>query len=228
MSVAAAPLGLSRAVRFYQASIGKKFVMAVTGFLLYGFVILHLIGNLQVYLGPEKLNAYGRALREMGALLWVARAALLAAVIAHIVAAFQLWRVNRAARPVRYRSLVAVESSYASRTMLWSGPVIAVFIVYHLMHFTFGNAHPDFRHDLDVYRNVVTGFRQAPAALFYMFTMLLVGLHLNHGVWSMFQSVGVSHPRYTPWLKRLARFSALFIVVGNISIPFAVLGGFLR
>lgn len=228
MSAAAAPLGLSRAVRFYQATVGKKFVMAVTGFILYGFVMAHLLGNLQIFLGPEKLNAYGRGLRAMPALLWAARAVLLVSVAAHIVAAVQLGLVNREARPVRYRSLVPVESSYASRTMLWSGPVIGVFVVYHLMHFTFGNVHPDFNHELDVYRNVVTGFRQPPAALFYMAAMMLLGLHLNHGVWSMFQSVGLSHPRYTPWLKRLARFSALFIVAGNVSIPVAVMGGLLR
>ena len=228
MSAAAASLTLTRAARFYQATVGKKVVMAVTGLILYGFVIGHLAGNLQVYLGPEKLNGYARALRSMPALLWIARTVLLASVVAHITAACQLWLLNRAARPEPYRSLRAVESTYASRTMLLSGPIIAAFIVYHLMHFTFGNAHPNFSRDLDVYRNVITGFQQLPAAVAYIVAMLLVGLHLQHGVWSMFQSVGFSHPRYTPWLRRLAAASALFIVAGNVSIPLAVLGGFLK
>jgi succinate dehydrogenase / fumarate reductase cytochrome b subunit len=228
MSTAAASLALSRAARFYQASVGKKAVMAVSGLLLYGFVILHLIGNLQVFLGPEKLNAYARALRGLGGLLWLARAGLAIAVLAHIAAAFQLWRANRAARPQPYRSLRAIESTYASRTMALSGPLLAAFIVYHLMHLTFGNAHPSFNHELDVYRNIVTGFSHPPAATAYIVAMLLLGLHLQHGVWSVFQSLGVSHPRLTPWLRRLASASAAFIVAGNISIPLAVLGGFLK
>jgi len=228
MSAAAASITLSRAVRFYQATIGKKVVMAASGVLLYGFVLLHLIGNLQVFLGPEKLNAYAQSLRAFGPLLWVARGTLLLAVIAHFVAAMQLWRINRVARPERYRSLRPVESTYASRTMMLSGPIIGAFIVYHLMHLTFGNAHPQFNHELDVYRNVITGFRQLPASIAYIAAMLLVGLHVQHGVWSMFQSAGFSHPRYTPWLRRFASASALFIVAGNISIPLAVLGGFLK
>ncbi len=228
MSAAAASLTLARAVRFYQATVGKKAVMAVTGVLLYGFVIIHLLGNLQVFLGPEKINAYARNFRELGGLLWVARAGLLVIVAAHLISAVQLWMLNRAARPERYRSLRPVDSSYASRTMALSGPILAAFIVYHLMHLTFGNAHPSFNHELDVYSNVVTGFRATPVAMAYIVAMLMLGLHLQHGVWSLFQSLGVSHPRLTPWLRRLASASAAFIVAGNISIPLAVLGGFLR
>jgi succinate dehydrogenase / fumarate reductase cytochrome b subunit len=112
--------------------------------------------------------------------------------------------------------------------MLLSGPLLAAFIAYHLMHLTVGNAHPDFNHEMDVYHNVIAGFRHVPASLFYIIAMLLLGLHLRHGVWSMFQSVGLSHPRYTPWIRRLADVSALFIVAGNISIPLAVLAGILK
>ncbi len=228
MSASAASLSISRVASFYKATVGKKVVMAVTGAILYGFLIGHLLGNLQVYLGPEALNAYARNLRAMPALPWAVRAGLAVAVLAHMVAAFQLWRWNRAARPERYRSLRAVESSYASRTMLLSGPVIAVFVVYHLMHLTFGNAHPDFDYDLDVYRNVIGAFQNTPVAMFYVASMLLIGLHLRHGVWSMFQSAGISHPRYTPWIRRLADVSAALLVAGNVSIPLAILAGYLK
>ncbi len=221
-------MSLARAGRFYQATVGKKIVMAATGVILFGFVVAHMAGNLQIFLGPEKLNDYARSLRAMPALLWLARLTLAAAVALHMVAAVQLWAWNRAARPRGYARLTAVESSYASRTMLWSGPILAAFVVYHLMHFTFGNAHPDFNHELDVYHNVVTGFRQPPVAIAYMIAMAMLGLHLHHGAWSMFQSLGVGHPRFTPLLKRFASVSAVVLVAGNISIPLAVLAGWLR
>jgi succinate dehydrogenase cytochrome b subunit len=214
-------------LRFYRLPVGKKAVMAVTGLMLFGFVTAHLLGNLQVYAGPEKINAYGRLLRANAGLLWAARLGLLAAAVLHIVAAVQLALLKSAARPVGYAKKDDIASSYASRTMIWSGPIIGVFVVYHLMHLTFGNVHPAFAEG-DVYHNVVTGFQVIPVSIFYILAMAMLGLHLVHGVWSMFQSLGVSHPRYTPLLKKFAAGSTAFLFLGNISIPIAVMTGVLR
>jgi len=227
MSVAAAPTALMRVARFYESTVGKKAVMAATGIILFGFVVGHLLGNLQFYLGPEALNAYGHNLRKLGPLLWVVRLALLAAVVAHVTAAVQLWQLNRAARPEGYRRLSAVSSSYASRTMMVSGPLLGLFIVYHLYHLTLG---PHLRHDADgfplVYENVVAGFSDPVGSGIYIVAMGFLGMHLAHGVWSMFQSVGWNHPKYMPLIRRAATLAAALIVLGNISIPVAVLLGF--
>jgi len=213
-----------RVARLYDSTVGKKAVMAATGVLLFGFVITHLLGNLQFYLGPEALNAYGRNLRHLGALLWAARLGLLAAVLLHISAAVQLWRLNKQARPSHYEKLTAAGSSYASRTMMWSGPILALFIGYHLYHLTLG-AH--LLHDADgfplVYQNVVAGFSDPLASGLYIVAMSFLGMHLMHGIWSMFQSIGWNHPKYTPLIKRIAVLTAALIVAGNISIPVAVL-----
>lgn len=224
MSTLAVDTRLARGLRFYQTTIGKKVVMAITGALLFGFVIAHLLGNLQIYLGREEMDHYALALRALPGPLWAARLVLLLAVILHIAAAVQLTAGKNQARPVGYVRKKAVTSSYASRTMMWSGPIIAAFIVYHLMHFTFGIVHPDFR-DLHPYENVVAGFRVIPVSIAYIFAMLLLGMHLYHGIWSMFQSVGINHPRYTPFLKKFAAAATAFIVIGNISIPIAVMTG---
>lgn len=227
MSSIAVDSTLERSLHLYQASIGKKLVMAATGVVLFGFVVLHLLGNLQVYLGQEVFDAYAAKLRGMPALLWGFRAVLLTSVVLHIVTATQLWLLSRRARPTAYVVRKPVASTYASRTMYWSGPMLAAFIIYHLLHFTTGQAHPSFV-DTHVYDNLVSGFRQIPASVAYIIAMSMLGLHLYHGVWSMFQSVGVNHPRYTPWLKRFAAAATIFIVGGNISIPVAVLAGLVR
>ncbi len=225
-------MSLSRAGRFIAAPIGKKVIMAVTGVMLFGFVVMHLIGNLQIYIpadanGHYQIDAYGQALRNLGELLWVARLALLAAVILHIVTAIQLSLQANAARPVAYQKKDNAHSTYASRTMIWSGPIIGLFIVYHLLHFTGGQLHPDFK-DLSVHHNVVRGFQDPLASLVYIVAMLMLGTHLYHGVWSMFQSVGVNHPRYTPHLKLFAKAAAAFLVIGNISIPISVMAGLVK
>ncbi len=214
---------------FFRSSIGKKVVMAVTGVVLFGFVVGHMVGNLQVYMGREALNAYAVFLREVlhGAGLWIARGTLLAAVALHIWAATSLTLQNRAARPVGYREKQDLASTYASRTMRWSGVILLLFVVYHLMHFTFGNAHPSFREG-DVYHNFIAGFRVVPASAFYVVAMVCLGLHMWHGVWSMMQTVGLSHPRYNGLRKGFATLVALAVVVGNISFPVAVLAGFLH
>ncbi len=218
---------ISQLSGFWATPIGKKAVMAVTGVILFGFVTGHMLGNLQIYLGPEKLDAYARALHTMPGLVWAARLALLASVGLHILASLQLTKQSWDARPVGYRKKEAVVASYAARTMRWSGPIIAAFVVYHLLHFTVGSAHPQFR-ELQVYHNVVTGFQVIPVSLAYIVAMVLLGLHLNHGLWSMFQSLGINHPRYTPKFKAFAQIFSAVIVIGNCSIPISVMTGLVR
>lgn len=232
MSSAAAPR-IQRAIGFYEAPLGKKVVMAVTGAILFGYVVGHLLGNLQIYSSDhDKINRYAATLHHpnLAPLLWGVRALLLASVVAHIVAALQLWILNRAARPVAYIKKDDVPASYAARTMIWSGPIIAAFVVFHILHLTVGSVLPLQElgpNQPNVRANVIAGFHQPLVAAAYIIAMLLLCMHLYHGVWSMFQSVGVSHPRYTLWLKRLAAVAALFIAIGNISIPVAVLAGLL-
>jgi succinate dehydrogenase / fumarate reductase, cytochrome b subunit len=213
--------------RFYTSTTGKKAAMAVSGCILFLFVVGHLIGNLQIYEGPEKLNRYAVLLRSMPALLWAVRTVLLAMVLLHIWSSVQLAGRNIAARPVGYRMKKATGSSYASRTMYWSGPIILAFVIYHLLDFTFGQVNPHFQPG-NVYGNVVASFQLIPVSAFYIIAMLLLCLHLYHGLWSMFQSVGIAHPRYTPMLRRGAAVVALLIAIGNISIPVAVLSGWVK
>ncbi len=203
--------------------------MALTGLVLFGFVVAHMLGNLQVYLGPEAMNHYAEFLREMlhGAGLWVARAVLLVAVVLHIWAAVSLSLESRNARPQGYRVENHRASTYASRTMVWSGPLLALFIAYHLAHLTFGTAHPEFVEG-DVYHNFVSGFSRWPVSLLYIAAMLALGLHLYHGVWSMLQTVGLSHPRWNPLRMAFAAGITALVVLGNVSFPVAVLGGWLR
>jgi succinate dehydrogenase / fumarate reductase cytochrome b subunit len=214
---------------FWRSSIGRKVVMAVTGAILFGFVLGHLAGNLTVYLGPEALNGYAVFLRQFlhGAGLWIARAVLLLSVILHIWSATSLTLSSRAARPVGYRERQWTESTYASRTMRWSGVIILLFVIYHLLHFTFGTVHPSFVEG-DVYHNFVTGFQSVPVSIAYIVAMIFLGLHLRHGVWSMFQTLGVSHPRYIRWAHVGAWIFALIVVVGNCSFPIAVLAGLVK
>ena len=213
--------------RFYTSTIGKKAVMAVSGAVLFLFVIGHLIGNLQIYEGPEKLNSYSVFLHSMPALLWAIRILLLVMVTLHIWSSIQLALRNLEARPAGYVKWKATESTYAARTMYWSGPIILAFVIYHLLDLTFGKANPHYVAG-DVYGNVIASFRVIPVSAFYIFAMLLLGMHLYHGLWSMFQSLGYSHPRYTPLLKRTAAIVAVLIAAGNISIPVAVMAGFIR
>jgi len=201
--------------------------MAVSGCILFLFVIGHLIGNLQIYEGPRKLNQYSAFLHSMPALLWTVRLTLLVMVALHIWSSVQLAVRNIGARPVGYKKKKSTESSYASRTMYWSGPIILAFVIYHLLDFTFGTVNPHFVPGR-VYANVVASFQVVPVAAFYMLAMVLLCLHLYHGIWSMFQSVGFAHPRYTPVLKRCAAAAAILIAAGNISIPVSVLAGWVR
>jgi succinate dehydrogenase / fumarate reductase cytochrome b subunit len=227
MAAITADTRLDQAARVMRAPIGKKAAMAVSGLVLFGFVVAHLLGNLQIYLGRARLNAYARGLREIPVALWTLRILLMAAVVVHVVSALQLTQLKKEARPVPYGRYEPTVSSYGSRTMIVSGLILVVFIIYHLLHFTFGTVHPNFV-ELDAFDNVVNGFKVTPAALAYIVAMICLGLHLRHGIWSLFQSLGFSHPRYTPMLKKFATAMTVFIVGGNISIPVSVMLGFIH
>jgi succinate dehydrogenase / fumarate reductase cytochrome b subunit len=219
-----------------KSTVGKKIVMAVTGILLVGFVIGHMAGNLKIYTGREHFNAYALALREFGAdflgysgALWIARVALLVAVVLHIASAYQLARASQAARPVRYAQPKAPDR-YAARTMRWGGVILLLFIVYHLLHFTFGAvgyAPGQFVH-MDAYNNVVAGFRVWYVSLFYILAMVALGFHLSHGVFSMFQTLGVQSQRAQRGLDVLGPTVAAIVVAGNVSVPLAVMMGLVR
>jgi succinate dehydrogenase / fumarate reductase cytochrome b subunit len=229
MSTAVAGPHQNRAPSFWQSTNGKKAVMAVTGAILFLFVIGHLLGNLQVFDGPDRLNAYGRFLKNLGELLWIVRIVLLAAVGLHIVATVQLALRNQKARPVGYKVKKWVNSNYADRTMYWSGPIVLAFVIFHLLQFTAGYIHPESQFiEGDVYHNVVAGFQVWWVSAWYIFSMILLGFHLRHGLWSMFQSVGINHPRHTPALQQAALWIAILITAGYISIPIAVLVGWVR
>jgi succinate dehydrogenase / fumarate reductase cytochrome b subunit len=228
MSATAVGLRENRA-SFWGSTNGKKVVMAVTGAILFLFVIGHLAGNLQIFEGPAKLNAYGHFLHSIGELLWPVRIVLLVAVALHITATVQLALLKKRARPVGYSRKEAIASSYASRTMYWSGPIVLAFVIFHLLQFTAGYIHPGSQFiEGDVYHNVVAGFQVWWVSVWYIFSICLLGLHLRHGLWSMFQSVGFNHPRHTPILKSAAVLIAVAIVLGYISIPISVLLGIVK
>lgn len=201
--------------------------MALTGVILSGFVLVHMTGNLLLYLGPEALNAYGEMLQSNQALVWGARAVLLGSVVLHMWAAFSLTMVNRAARPVGYRKTQHEASTYASRTMQFGGPILLLFIIYHLLHFTVGSVHPDFIRG-DVYHNVVVGFQNPAVAFSYVFAMVALSMHLFHGVTSMLQTVGLSHPKYNGVREVIGTAYAAAVTVGNLSFPLSVYFGLVR
>ena len=212
----------NRAPGFWASTVGKKIVMAVTGVILFGFVIGHLAGNLQVYEGPAKLNAYGAFLHSIGEILWPVRIILLICIALHIIATVQLALRKKRARPIGYSRKQAIASSYASRTMYWSGPIVLAFIIFHLLHLTAGYIHPGAAYiEGDVYHNVVSGFQVWWVSLSYIVAISLLGLHLRHGLWSMFQTLGFHHPRYMKRLKTAAGLVSFAIFWGFVSIPIA-------
>lgn len=217
---------MQRVGTFFGSTVGRKVVMGATGLVLFGFVLAHMIGNLLLYKGPEALNDYSEFLHEFlhGAGLWLARGGLLVAAALHIWASTSLTLANAKARPVGYRETERRESTYASRTMWWSGPILLLFIVYHLLHFTTGTVHKAFVPG-DVYHNVVAGFRVWPVSAFYIAAMITLGFHLWHGVWSMLQSLGLSHPRWNTFRRAFATIFTVIIIAANISFPIAVLAG---
>ena len=219
---------------FVTSSIGAKYVMAASGIALVGFVLIHMIGNLQVFLGWEKLNAYAAFLKSLGSLLWVARGGLLLAVLAHIASGLRLAYLNKQARPVPYRKQTSMHTNVFARTMAVSGLILLAFIVYHLLHFTLGVTNPaDYsledplgRHD--VYSMVVRGFQQPLVSASYIVAMALVGMHLSHGATSMFQSLGLNHPKYNGMFSKVGPAIGVLVFLGNVSMPVAVLLGFIQ
>lgn len=208
--------------RFYDATIGKKVVMAVTGVVLVLFVIVHMAGNLQILGGAEKINHYAQLLRTSMPLLWTARIGLILAVVLHVRAALQLYALKAAARPVAYAKKGHRGATLASRTMIWSGYALGLFIVFHILHFTTGTVHPAFVEG-DVFHNVTTAFKNPVVAGVYLVSMVLLSLHLSHGLFSFTQSLGLSHPRYAALVKVGARVLAVVVAAGFAAVPIAVL-----
>jgi succinate dehydrogenase / fumarate reductase, cytochrome b subunit len=220
----------SSAVRLallWQNSVGKKALMAVTGIVLFLYVIAHLLGNLQIYMGSEKIDAYARLLHSNAGLLWTARIVLLAAVLTHAAAGIILTLEKQRARPVAYTAQSYIQASVASRTMIWSGLAILAFVIFHVANLTLGVGVPGYE-EMRPSVNVPAAFRVVWASVAYIVAMVGVGFHLWHGTYSMFQSLGFRHPRYTPGLRSAAALVATLIALGNISIPVAVLTGILR
>ncbi len=220
---------------FYRSSIGKKFIVALTGLILIGFILGHLLGNLQIFFGPEYINSYAEKLRALGVLLWVVRAFLLITVLLHIYFTISLALENRRARPVAYGKKRHVKATFASRSMALSGLVLFAFIIYHIAHFTVRVTDPRFQllkvdplNRYDVYSMMVYGFQSPIVSGFYILAMFLLALHLSHGTSSFFQSLGLNDKKLTPRLAWLGRIFAWLIFVGYTSIPVAILLGFVR
>jgi len=222
---------------FWATAIGKKVVMAVTGAIMVAFVLAHMLGNLKIFSGPNEINAYSRALRTVGQpelgygdALWVVRIVLLTAVTLHIVAAVQLTRLSWNARPVAYQYRKNVETTWAAKTMRWGGLLLALFIVFHILHFSVvavSFEHGQYR-ELHVYQNVVAGFSVWPVAAFYIIAMAALCLHLDHGIWSFLQTFGWSTPRNVVMLRAISRIIAIAIFAGFVSVPLGVMTGLVR
>lgn len=223
---------------FYRSTIGKKVIMGVTGLIGIGFVLLHIAGNLQAFVGQAKLNAYSAMLHgPLNELLWVVRVVLIVAVILHVMMAYQLTMRSRAARPVAYQHREPQVSTLASRTMKWGGVLLLVFIVFHILHFTTGTVfpiasrpdaqYPAFSHT-DVYGNVISAFRTPWVTAFYVVAMLFLLLHLFHGAWSSVRTLGLSKPSSDPLHRRISTVIAVVVWLGFSAIPVAVLLGVIR
>jgi succinate dehydrogenase / fumarate reductase cytochrome b subunit len=230
-------------IDLYSTAVGKKYVMAITGLIGVGFVIVHMIGNLKVYLGlvthdgerVYDIDVYGEFLRELLVpllprtyALWALRLVLIAALILHLHAAYTLTIINRRARPVGYQSKRDyVAANFASRTMRWTGIIVLLFLAFHLADLTWGWANPDFVRG-EVYRNLDASLSRVPVAILYVVANIALGIHLFHGVWSLFQSMGWNSPRFNSWRRGLAVAIATVIVVGNCSFPIAVQAGIVQ
>lgn len=211
-------------VEFYRSTIGKKVVMAVTGVVLVGYVVVHVLGNLLVFRGPEAINAYAELLKSSALVLWSVRAILLTSFVLHVHSAWSLTRLGLAARPEGYQRLVRQSSTWSARSMRVGGVILLVFVVFHLLHFTTGTVHPAFS-PLDVYNNVLIGFGVPWVVGFYLVAMIALGLHLHHGIWSAFQTLGLNHPHLNPARRAFATVVAILVAAGFISIPLAVAFG---
>lgn len=222
-------------LEFYGSAMGKKWVMAVTGIILIGYLIAHLVGNLKMYLSAEEIDQYGEALRDLGghlvprtSLLWAMRLGLLAATLLHIHAAYTLTLINWKARSGRYHTRDYAVASYASRSMRWTGVIVVLFVLFHLADMTWGvsPAASDEYFRGAIYSNMIASFERLPVAIFYIVANLALGVHLYHATWSLFQSLGWNHPRFNRWRKYAAYAVTGFVVLGNLSFPIAVQIGY--
>lgn len=219
-------------VTFYRSAIAKKWLMAISGIVLLGYVLAHMIGNLKVYLGEDDLDHYAEWLRDLGEpafprtfVLWGLRTVLIAAFVVHVVAAAQLTRMNHRARPQRYQSpRDYVAANFASRTMRWTGVIVGLYLVFHLLDLTWGTANPDFVRG-QVYDNMIASFERVPVAVVYIVANIALGIHIFHGAWSMFQSLGWNNPRFNDWRRVFAAVFAAVITVGNVSMPLLIVTG---
>jgi succinate dehydrogenase / fumarate reductase cytochrome b subunit len=216
-------------VEFYRSAVGKKYVMAITGIILLGYVLAHMIGNLKAYLGPAEVDSYSEFLRDLlvpiaprTLVLWLMRSVLIAAFAFHMHAAYELTKMNHRARPAKYTSQRDyVAANFASRTMRWSGIIVILFVAWHLADLTWGFANPDFVRG-DPYNNMVQSFERVPVAVLYIVANIALGIHIFHGAWSLFQSLGWNNPRFNRWRLYFARGFAAVIVIGNCSFPILV------
>jgi succinate dehydrogenase / fumarate reductase, cytochrome b subunit len=219
---------MNRVGLFWRSSVGKKIVMAVSGLIMVAYLLTHVLANLLVFQGPSRINAYSAFLHGTGGALWAARLVLLAALVFHVIAAVQLAGRRQEARPVGYAAGRDPQvSTFASRTIRWGGALILVFLVYHILHFTIGTAHPDFVEG-DPYHNVTTGFHNGIVVAVYLIAMAAVGLHLYHGIWSSGRSLGVSPPTPQPLKRGIALVLALLVWLGFTAIVIAVYAGAVR
>jgi succinate dehydrogenase / fumarate reductase, cytochrome b subunit len=221
----------------YSTAVGKKYVMGLTGIAMMGFVFFHMIGNLKMYQGAEAFDSYAAFLKKLlyplapkESVLWILRGGLITMLLLHLHAAFSLTVLNRTARPVKYQSKRDYQiATFASRSMRWSGIIVLAFLVWHLLDLTFGvtntvGTNGEFVRE-DVYNNVVRSFDRIPVAIFYVVANILLGIHLFHGAWSIFQSLGWNNPRFNTWRRAFATGFAAIVVVGNVSFPIAVMAG---
>ncbi|HET9960214.1 MAG TPA: succinate dehydrogenase cytochrome b subunit [Polyangiaceae bacterium] len=217
-------------LKLADTTTGQKALLAVSGVILFGFTIVHMLGNLQVFLGPEQYNHYAEVLKGNPPLLWITRSVLLVSAVVHIVMVVKLYSRSLAARPVAYRVKKNIATSYAASAMKYSGPALLFYILFHLAHFTFpGVAMGAYEHSpTDAYANFVNGFAVPWVALLYVIANLFLGMHLFHGAFSMLQSIGANHPRYNDRARQVARFFALLVTAGNVILPLSVLTGLVQ
>jgi len=218
-------------VELWRSDLGKKYVMAITGILIMGFVFFHMLGNLKMYLGPLDFNHYAEFLRELLVpilprtwALWIMRIGLIVAFALHILAAYQLTRVNHAARTSKYTRRDYIAANYASRTMRWSGIIVGLFLVWHLFDLSWTGTGYSF-HRGEAYQNVDASLSRWPVALLYIVANIALAFHLFHGAWSLFQTMGWSNPRFNVWRRNFAIGFAAVVCIPNISFPIAVLTG---
>lgn len=220
--------------QFAKSSIGSKILMALSGGVLLLWITGHMVGNLQIYAGQDALNSYAEKLRSVAAFLYVVRAVMIVIVLTHIITSGILWWENRQARSSRYAFNNTVQATIGSRTMIWSGLLVLVFVLYHLLHLTWGAVHPEYAHLVDpkgrpdVYSMVVLGYQNALISVSYIVAMLCLWFHLSHGFSSLFQTLGLTSAKYRPLIERAGPIFATIIVAANISIPLTVLLGLVK